>query len=263
MSERERGAPDLLTEHTAPERLVVARGLFAGPSPTVPDQLYARVLRGKAQRERHALHLKQGATVDTNTYFGRLPASYFQRWTTVTEVQLKLVVDTSTPARLRLKASDAHGADRTVASTEVDGTGTAVLSARLNEFLDGGALWMECTAVGGPLTITDLEWTVPAPPTIRPAAIAICTFNRADECATTLAAIAGDKTLLAGIDAVYVTDQGTDAVATQAAVQRRRRAARRQAGVPPAAESRWCRRFHAWALRGVEHRRPRKRDPDG
>lgn len=224
MSERERGAPghvgpdalrQALTEHTAPERLVVARGLFAGPSPRVPDQLYARVLRGRAQRERHALHLSQGATVDTNTYFGRLPASYFQRWTTVTEVQLKLAVDTSSTARLRLKASDAHGAERTVASTEVDGAGAAVLSARLNEFFDGGALWMECSAVGGPLTITDLEWTVPAPPTIRPTAIAICTFNRADDCAATVAAIAGDKTLLASIDAIYVTDQGTDAVTTR------------------------------------------------
>jgi galactofuranosylgalactofuranosylrhamnosyl-N-acetylglucosaminyl-diphospho-decaprenol beta-1,5/1,6-galactofuranosyltransferase len=224
MSERERGAPihvgpdmlkPALTEHAAPERLVVARGLFAGPSPRVPDDLYARIVKGKANRERHALHLNKGATVDTNTYFGRLPASYFQRWTTVTEVRLKLVFDTSTPARLLLRGSDVHGAVRTVASTEIAGTGTAVLSARLNEYLDGGALWMECTALGGPLTITDLEWTVSAPASIRPAAIAICTFNRADECAATVAAIAGDKTLLTSIDAVYVTDQGTDAVVTR------------------------------------------------
>ena len=115
MSERERGAPghvgpEVLTEHTAPERLVVARGLFAGPSPRVPDELYARIVRGKAQRERHALHLKRGATVDTNNYFGRLPASYFQRWTTVTEVQLKLAFDTSGPAQLRLPpGSDSQG----------------------------------------------------------------------------------------------------------------------------------------------------------
>ena len=220
MSERERGAPghvgpEVLTEHTAPERLVVARGLFAGPSPRVPDDLYAQVLRGTARRERNALHLEQGATVDTDTYFGRLPASYFQRWTTVTEVQLKLAFDTSGPAQLRLRGSDAQGSARTVASTEIDGTGTAVLSARLNEYFDGGALWMDCTALSGPLKITDLEWTVAAPATIRPTAIAICTFNRADECAATVAAIAGDKTLLAQIDAVYVTDQGTDAVATR------------------------------------------------
>jgi len=204
-----------LTEHAAPERLVVARGLFTGPSAQVPDNMYARVVAGKAHRERNALHLEHGATVDTNTYFGRLPASYFQRWTTATEVQLKLAYDTSGPATLLMRASDAGGTERTVTSTEVDGTGTAVLETRLNEFVDGGALWMECRAVSGQLKITDLEWTVPGPGTIRPAAIAICTFNRADDCASNLATIAGDKSLLAGIDAVYVADQGTDAVETR------------------------------------------------
>jgi galactofuranosylgalactofuranosylrhamnosyl-N-acetylglucosaminyl-diphospho-decaprenol beta-1,5/1,6-galactofuranosyltransferase len=211
MSEHGSVPPDL-TEHAAPERLVVARGLFAGPSAAVPDDLYARITKGKGHRERSALHLEKGATVDTNTYFGRLPASYFQRWTTVTEVQIKLVFDTASRARVVLRGSDSHGGARTIDSAEVDGTGTVVLSARVNEYVDGGALWMECTAVGGPLTITDLEWTVPSPPTIRPAAIAICTFNRADDCAATIAAVAGDKGLLAGIDAVYVVDQGTDTV---------------------------------------------------
>ena len=77
MSERQRGEPrhvspevlkQALTEHVAPERLVVARGLFAGPSPQVPDEMYARIVRGKAHRERNALHLEHGATVDTNTF---------------------------------------------------------------------------------------------------------------------------------------------------------------------------------------------------
>jgi galactofuranosylgalactofuranosylrhamnosyl-N-acetylglucosaminyl-diphospho-decaprenol beta-1,5/1,6-galactofuranosyltransferase len=204
-----------LTEHAAPERLVVARGLFTGPSAAVTDDMYARIVKGKAHRERYELHLEKGATVDTNTYFGRLPASYFQRWTTADEVQLRLVVDTSTRARVLLRGSDVHGGARTVDSAELDGSGTAVLSARLNEYVDGGALWMECTATDGPLTITDLEWTAAAPPTIRPAAIAICTFNRADDCATNVAALSGDKTLLSGIDAIYVVDQGTDAVETR------------------------------------------------
>ncbi len=211
----ERGGAVTLTDHVAPERLVVARGLFAAPSPQVPDDMYARVVDGRAQRDRYALQLDKGATVATNTYFGRFPASYFQRWTTVTEVQMKLAFAAKGPARVLLRASDAHDHTRTIASTEVGGTGTTHLIAPLNEFVDGGALWMECTAFGGPLTITDLEWTVAAPDTIRPAAIAICTFNRPDDCANTLAAIAGDKGLLAGIDAIYVVDQGTDCVNTR------------------------------------------------
>ena len=43
-------------------------------------------------------------------------------------------------------------------------------------------------------------------------AIAICTFNRADDCAKTIAALASDETVLDIIDAVYVVDQGTDLV---------------------------------------------------
>jgi galactofuranosylgalactofuranosylrhamnosyl-N-acetylglucosaminyl-diphospho-decaprenol beta-1,5/1,6-galactofuranosyltransferase len=212
-------SPDVLkqqlTDHAAADRLVVARGVFTGPNVQVSDEMYARVVKGKARRERHALHLETGATVDTNTYFGRLPASYFQRWTNVAEVQLRLVLDTSTSTQLALRASDSDGNARTIASTEVDGTGTTVLSARLNEFVDGGSLWMECTAVGGPVTITNLEWTTASPERIRPAAIAICTFNRPVDCANTLAAIADDKGLLDEIDAIYVVDQGTQAVADQ------------------------------------------------
>ena len=224
MSEREPVAPrrvstdvlkHALTDHPAPERLVVARGLFSGPSPRVTEDMYARIVRGRVVRERNALRLDDGARVRTDTYFGRFPASYFQRWTTATQVQLKLAFDAAGPARLLLQGCDARGVDRTIASTEVDGAGTAVMSAQLNEFLDGGSLWMDCTASGGALTITDLEWTVPAPETIRSAAIGICTFNRADECAQTVAAIAGDKGLLAGIDAIYVVDQGSDPVGSR------------------------------------------------
>src|ERR1700730_14385553 len=96
-------SPDVLkhalTEHAAPERLVVARGLFTGPNAAVTDDLYARIASGRAHRERYALHLEKSATVDTNTYFGRFPASYFQRWTTVTEVQLKVAFEASGRAR--------------------------------------------------------------------------------------------------------------------------------------------------------------------
>ena len=36
-----------LTEHAAPERLVVARGLFTGPSAQVTDDMYARIVNGR------------------------------------------------------------------------------------------------------------------------------------------------------------------------------------------------------------------------
>ena len=201
-----------LTEHRAPDRLVVARGLFTGPTTRVKDDLYARIVKGRAHRERHVVHLEKGATVDTDTYFGRFAASYYQRWTTVTDVTVGFHHEAGGRAVVALRGSDSGGNSRILATTEIDGSGTATLSAKLDAYLDGGSLWVEFTAVDGPLAVSELEWTVAAPSVIRPAAIAICTFNRADDCAETVAAIANDSTMASGIDAVYVVDQGSDHV---------------------------------------------------
>ncbi|WP_064257467.1 glycosyltransferase [Rhodococcus sp. D-6] len=205
----------VLVEHEASARLVVARGVFAAPTLRVDDDLYARIRGGKAHRERFVLNLEKGARVDTNTYFGRFAASYYQKWTTVREVRVGFCFEAVGQATVLLRASDAEGHARTVSSVQIEGSSVTSLSAALDCFLDGGALWVEFVAVDGPLTIRDLEWTVDSPSTIRPAAITICTFNRAADCAQTLAAIAADPVMVAGIDAVYVVDQGTDHVSEQ------------------------------------------------
>jgi galactofuranosylgalactofuranosylrhamnosyl-N-acetylglucosaminyl-diphospho-decaprenol beta-1,5/1,6-galactofuranosyltransferase len=203
---------EILADHPAAAELVIARGLFASPSPQVPDDLYAKVVQGKVRRERGALRLEKGSTVTTDTYFGLVPASYFQRWTDVTEIRLKLAYDAPAAARLDLRASDVHGNPRTIGSVRLDGAGTVGLVARVNEFVDGGSLWIDLHATDGPLSVAEVEWTVASPATIRPAAVVICTFNRPEACAGTLSTIADDNGVLAGIDAVYVIDQGTDPV---------------------------------------------------
>ncbi|WP_432421183.1 glycosyltransferase [Nocardia cyriacigeorgica] len=206
-------APDALraASHPAPDRLVLQRGIFTGPSPKVSDELYA-VVKGRSTRERQALRLDKGAMAHTNTYFGRFAASYWQRWTTVTAIEASMVLDVAKKARVRLVASDIAGHRRIVASADIDASGPLTLSAPLDQYVDGGALWLEFDAVGAELGISELTWTTEAPERVRPVAIAICTFNRAEDCAHTVAALASDPTVLAAIDAVYVVDQGTDLV---------------------------------------------------
>ncbi len=201
----------LRTEHRAPDRLVLARGIFTGPAPKISDELYA-VVKGKSHRERLSLRLEKGAHAHTNTYFGRFAASYWQRWTTVTEVEVSMRVAVGDRARIRLAASDIAGHRRIIDSADVDSDGTVTLRAPLDQYVDGGALWVEFDAVGGELAIGELTWTAAAPDRVRPVAIAICTFNRAEDCAHTVAALASDPEVLAAIDAVYVVDQGTDLV---------------------------------------------------
>ena len=91
-----------LSEHAGSGVLLAQRGLFAGTSPIVSDDLYAKT-KGFVKRTRFALHLERGTRVTTNTYFGRFAASYWQRWTTVTEVTALLLCVT-TPAMMPLNA---------------------------------------------------------------------------------------------------------------------------------------------------------------
>ncbi|MDH6282607.1 glycosyltransferase [Prescottella agglutinans] len=199
-------------EQQSPGRLVVQRGVFSGPTPRVKDSMYARITSGSGHRERFALHLDKGAVADTDAYFGRFAAAYYQRWTTVDRVEVRFGHAATGRGRALLCASDSGGNVRVLETVDVDGDGTATMSAKLDAYLDGGSLWLQFEAIDGRFEIRDLEWTVAAPSVIRPAAIAICTFNRADDCAQTVAAIAGDEGMTAGIDAVYVVDQGTDHV---------------------------------------------------
>ncbi|MGW6376593.1 glycosyltransferase [Rhodococcus sp. NPDC055112] len=193
-------------------RLLVQRGVFVGMSPIVNDDLYVAFRKGSGDRERHTLRLDAGARAHTNTYFGRFAASYWQRWTTVTEVRVSLRAAGSGRFRVRLVASDIAGHRRIVGAVAGSGDETVELSSPLDKFVDGGALWVEIDALDAPLTVDRLEWTTAAPETVRPVAIAICTFNRADDCAQTVAALASDDRVLEVIDSVYVVDQGTDLV---------------------------------------------------
>ncbi|HVV19754.1 MAG TPA: glycosyltransferase [Pseudonocardiaceae bacterium] len=194
------------------DQLLAARGLFAGPTVQVPVDLYAKVPHGAADRERHTLALRPHTKVSTNTYFGRFPAAYWQRWTTVTEVQVEL--DCTGTGEITMKASDAIGDPRVITAEHVvDAKDRTVrLVAPVDRFLDGGALWLELVTADAELTVRRVRWTVSSPDQVVPTTIVICTHNRVDDCLTTLSALADDPASLDLVTTVYVVDQGSDPV---------------------------------------------------
>ncbi|WP_019811504.1 glycosyltransferase [Saccharomonospora halophila] len=207
------GEEPLFSERASAGRLTAQRGLYAGPSDVVSRDLYAEVVEGVVTRRRHGLSLEPSARVSGNTYFGRFPASYWQRWTTVRSVTVEATVVGS--GRLVVRASDVDGEPRTVAVRTVSDVEDAavVLDAPVDKFLDGGALWLDVeTEAGQRLTVSDVRWTVEAPERVRPTAVTICTMNRADDCLANLRALADSLDALETLDAVYVADQGTDTV---------------------------------------------------
>ncbi|MGK3199735.1 glycosyltransferase [Amycolatopsis sp. MEPSY49] len=201
------------TEHTPQGRLTAQRGLYAGPAPIVSKDLYAELEWGSAVRERAVISLEPASKVSGNTYFGRFPASYWQRWTTVTEVSVEAVV-TGT-GLLSMGASDVEGEPRVVDAQQIADAKQAkvTLTSKLDKFYDGGALWLDLETEGGQtLRVEQVRWTVEAPEKIRPTAVTICTMNRADDCLKNLQALAADVSSLETLDAIYVADQGTDLV---------------------------------------------------
>jgi galactofuranosylgalactofuranosylrhamnosyl-N-acetylglucosaminyl-diphospho-decaprenol beta-1,5/1,6-galactofuranosyltransferase len=194
------------------DRGVVQRMHFAGVDLRAPDDMYCLADVGVAVRERDRLVLDGHARITSNTYFGRFPASYWQRWTAVRSVRLDAVL-TGTGI-VRLIASDAFGQPRIVDAQRVeDAVAEPVqLASPLTQFLDGGALWVEFETAVGALTAERVRWSVDEAAQRRPTAVVICTFNRADDCLATLRTLASDREVVAGVDTVYVVDQGSDTV---------------------------------------------------
>jgi galactofuranosylgalactofuranosylrhamnosyl-N-acetylglucosaminyl-diphospho-decaprenol beta-1,5/1,6-galactofuranosyltransferase len=195
-------------------RLVVQRGLFTGPSTEIPDEMYVEVLTGHAERRRRHVRVGAFGRVSTNTYFGRFPASYWQRWTTARSVRFEGRI--SGAGRVMLRASDTNGVPRTVAVHDAR-TEDVRLEARLDRFLDGGGLWVEIVTDDAELLLHDARWTVEAPAVPRHTRIVVCTHNRADDCAATLTTLAEDREMLGVVDEVIVVDQGTDPVESRPA----------------------------------------------
>ncbi|MGH3516894.1 MAG: glycosyltransferase [Haloechinothrix sp.] len=203
----------MLTEHPGKGRLLAQRGLFAGPSELVSKDLYAEVAEGVVARSRGGITLEPSARVSCNTYFGRFPASYWQRWTGVTAVSIEFTATGS--GQVNVAASDPAGSPRRVAARALDDVAgdQVTLTAEIDRFHDGGAIWLEFeTDPGQRLTVERVRWTVAAPEAIRPTAVTICTMNRADDCLSNLRAMADDLESLHTLDAIYVADQGTDTV---------------------------------------------------
>ncbi len=206
-----------LVEHAPSGRLVAQRGLFRGPDPVCPEDLYAQVSYGNAVRERQRLVVHAGSEVTMDTYFGRFPASYWQRWTVVDSADVEVTVSGS--GRISVVASDVEGETRTVAARDVtDAHGeTVTLTAPLDKFVDGGFMWVQLTTGESDLVVERLRWTVAPPHRLRPTAVVICTFNRADDCTKTLQSLGGDQEALDVLDAIYVVDQGSDTVESRPA----------------------------------------------
>ncbi|WP_104479976.1 glycosyltransferase [Actinokineospora auranticolor] len=209
------------TRTTPPTRWLVHRTLFGPPRDTEPEDLYCVVDRGVAVVDRDRALVRPHARLSTNTYFGRFPAAYWQRWTTARTVSVEITAagERGGGGSVALLASDSAGERRVVASARIDAGGPHLVAfkADLDRFADGGALWVEANAGAAELTVDHIRWYVASPTRGHGAAVVICTYNRPDECLATLRALATDTECADLLDEVLVIDQGSEAVCEHSA----------------------------------------------
>ncbi|MCI9889628.1 glycosyltransferase [Micrococcales bacterium 31B] len=190
------------------------KGFFRGDT-TSADSLAPRISNELHEnvQSRYALSLTRGERISLGTYFNAFPASYWRRWTDVTEVRLSVTLDAE--ATVVVYRSNARGLSRQV--TTLRGSGTLTTDLTLVPFGDGGWYWFDVIAQVGAVTLTEAYWDVAVPADHVPGTVSlgITTFNRPDYCVAQLKTLGSTKELNTVIDTIHVVDQGTQLVSEQ------------------------------------------------
>ncbi|GAA1841606.1 glycosyltransferase [Microbacterium koreense] len=194
--------PDLLPLYVDPETW------------SVIDEEYVRV-SNRAHignvLDRTRARIVAGRRVSFGSYFNGFPASYWQHWTAVRDVQL--TVRTSGTATILVYRSNGGGVPQRIDVAEVTSNAETTFNLELTQYSDGGWMWFDIVADDDTVVFEGAEWTTEQdPPRSGKASIGITTFNKPDYCTETLRNLAASPDVLDLIDRVYVVDQGTQRV---------------------------------------------------
>ncbi|GGS17933.1 glycosyltransferase [Actinokineospora fastidiosa] len=172
-----------------------------------PDNVHSHV------SSRVAVTVPASARVSFASYFNAFPASYWKRWTRVTEVTLRMRVRGG--GRVDVYRSKPNGDQVHVRGEAVrDGSGWTELAlpVDLAPFEDGGWIWFDAFTDDQTLEIADAAWTTGLVLPQRKLSIATTTFNRNDDLIGTLLALSEDPKVLDLVGHVFVADQGSKRV---------------------------------------------------
>jgi len=155
-----------------------------------------------------------GKRMTLGAYFNAFPAGYWRRWTTVSEVTLR--VTARGHGNLLVYRSTAKGHQQREDSHRIDSSDwqTVDFMLSLKPFIDGGWYWIDLEGGDTDIELQSADWLVETdreqPGSLS---IGITTFNRPDFCVDQLIELGKADDVLKVIDEVVVVDQGTQKVA--------------------------------------------------
>jgi len=162
---------------------------------------------------RHSLSVRDGDILSLGSYFNAFPAGYWQRWSTITAVRLRLrlvgagavIVQRTTSKGYVMRVES-----RQVRCTEPE---TVEFDLPLKTFIDGGWYWFDLAADGARLQLLSGEWVADTDRTTQgTVTIGITTFNRPTFCVDQLESLGNQPEVLAILDEILIVDQGTQKV---------------------------------------------------
>ncbi|MCW2835538.1 MAG: glfT2 1 [Nocardioides sp.] len=163
--------------------------------------------------DREALLLPAEQRISFGSYFNAFPASYWRRYTIVTDVTLTLTIE-GAGATVTVYRSMANGRSQRVetVTTGSDSASSFTFELSLKPFVDGGWYWYDVVAGEQDVVVRSAEWTAEVPEdravhgTVD---VCITTMNRPDFVAKLIGQIADTPELRPYLDEVMVMEQGT------------------------------------------------------
>lgn len=163
---------------------------------------------------RERARIVAGRRVSFGTYFNAFPASYWQHWTSVRNVQLTVRI--AGPATILVYRSNGAGVRQRIATSEVTGDSTTSFDLDLTQYSDGGWIWFDIVADEKQAIFEGAEWTTEQEPArTGKASLGITTYNKPDYCVETLRALSASPDVLELVDRIFLVDQGTQLVAEE------------------------------------------------
>jgi len=157
--------------------------------------------------------ISAGRRVSFATYFNAFPASYWRRWTTVSEVTLRIRLSGESKVILYRSTAKGHSHPVEMIDVESDDPETIERTLPLTPFIDGGWYWFDIVAGPRGTTLIEADWlalTDPAPP--GRVSIGITAFHAPDDLVQKLRVLGEATELHPLLDTVYVIDQGASRV---------------------------------------------------
>jgi galactofuranosylgalactofuranosylrhamnosyl-N-acetylglucosaminyl-diphospho-decaprenol beta-1,5/1,6-galactofuranosyltransferase len=162
---------------------------------------------------RRSLVVPAGSRISLGTYFNAFPASYWRRWTHLSEVTLR--VRLSGDATVVVYRSTAKGHSQRVESVRRDTEEPRDLAFNLSlrPFIDGGWYWFDLAAGERDVVLDEADWCAYTDRRQHGRlTIAITTFNRPEFCVAQLNNLGQAEAVMELVDEILVIDQGTNRV---------------------------------------------------